>query len=330
MPRHMVKEWNILRVKENGTRNEIIMKYYTNINGIDVDAVFSDISIRDIFIPLLKHLAEMQSQKNGRILVMLAAPPGAGKSTLASFLESLAKDVLQDKKLQAIGMDGFHRRQEYLVSHTTTVGDREVCMVDIKGAPVTFDLEGLKRKIAEVSAGKVCGWPVYERLLHNPVEDAVLVDGDIIILEGNYLLLDEDGWNELTDHADYTISITTDPIMLKDRLLDRKMASGCTREEAEKFVEFSDMANVRLCLQKTKTADLELVVYKDLGFAMRSNKNLELFLQQKDTLDKFLTRGAISQRQYDKSYGDLVMKMGMEEVAKGLEEKKNSLIARER
>lgn len=52
---------------------------------------------------------------------------------------------------------------------------------------------------------------------------------------------------------------------------------------------------------------------------MDHDKNVELFLQQKDTLDKFLTRGAISQAQYDKSYGDLVKKMGMEEVAKNID-----------
>lgn len=49
---------------------------------------------------------------------------------------------------------------------------------------------------------------------------------------------------------------------------------------------------------------------------MGDNKKRELFLRQKETLDKFLTTGAISQAQYDKSYGDLIVKMGMEEVAK--------------
>ena len=49
---------------------------------------------------------------------------------------------------------------------------------------------------------------------------------------------------------------------------------------------------------------------------MDDNKKRELFLHQKETLDKFLSTGAISQVQYDKSYGDLVVKMGMEEVAK--------------
>ena len=51
---------------------------------------------------------------------------------------------------------------------------------------------------------------------------------------------------------------------------------------------------------------------------MVDEKKRELFLSQKDTLDKFLERGAITQAQYDKSYGDLVKKMGMEEVAREL------------
>ena len=51
---------------------------------------------------------------------------------------------------------------------------------------------------------------------------------------------------------------------------------------------------------------------------MVDEKKRELFLNQKDTLDKFLERGAITQAQYDKSYGDLVKKMGMEEVAREL------------
>ena len=45
-------------------------------------------------------------------------------------------------------------------------------------------------------------------------------------------------------------------------------------------------------------------------------KKKDLFLEQKKTLDTFLKTGAISKRQYDKAYGDLVKKMGMESVAK--------------
>lgn len=39
----------------------------------------------------------------------------------------------------------------------------------------------------------------------------------------------------------------------------------------------------------------------------------ELFLRQKQLLDTFLEHGAISWEQYDKSLGDLIVKMGVRE-----------------
>lgn len=239
------------------------MEYKANINGIDIEATYSQEAIDAIFIPLLQRLSRMHDDKKKRILVMLAAPPGAGKSTLVSFLEELSKEIIPGKKLQSIGMDGFHRRQEYLLTHKTIVDGREIPMVDIKGAPVTFDSDGLRSKIQEVSREKSCKWPIYDRLLHNPVEDAVTVDGDIVLLEGNYLLADIDGFRNLSDLADYTISISAPEELLRKRLIDRKEASGNARQKAEEFVDFSDMANVRLCLTKTKKADLELFVDPD-------------------------------------------------------------------
>ena len=58
-------------------------------SGIESEVSFTEDNINEIFIPLLKRLTAMQKAKGSRILVMLAAPPGAGKSTLAGFLEYL-------------------------------------------------------------------------------------------------------------------------------------------------------------------------------------------------------------------------------------------------
>ena len=44
-----------------------------------------------------------------------------------------------------------------------------------------------------------------------------------------------------------------------------------------------------------------------------NDKKRELFLSQKATLDTFLARGAITQAQYDKSYGCLKEKMGFDD-----------------
>ena len=47
-------------------------------------------------------------------------------------------------------------------------------------------------------------------------------------------------------------------------------------------------------------------------------KKIRLYITQKNTLDSFLARNAISQAQYDKSLGDLTEKMGMSKVLEEL------------
>jgi len=237
-----------------------MIEHNVAINGIMVNAVYSEQSADGIFIPLLKQLTRLQRQKGRRILAMLAAPPGAGKTTLLTFLEKLSREREDIEAIQIIGMDGFHRRQEYLQSHYVLRDGKQVAMVDIKGAPVTFDLERLTSGVKKVAAGEACGWPVYDRLLHNPVEDAIHVDGNIILLEGNYLLLDEDGWRDLSASADYTIFIRAGEEFLRTRLIDRRMKTGVDEEKAIRFVDYSDMPNVRICLEKTKPADLQLAI----------------------------------------------------------------------
>ncbi len=228
------------------------------INGIRVSAHYSERAVNEIFLPLLGRLTALQKQKGRRILVMLAAPPGCGKTTLLSFLEKLAGEQGADRKLQAVGMDGFHRRQEDLLSHYAERDGRRISLVEIKGAPVTFDLPKLTDAVKRVAAGENCGWPAYDRMLHNPAEDAVRVTGDIILLEGNYLLLDEDGWRDLAGYADYTVSVAAEEGLLRDRLIDRRIRTGVEKDAAVRFVDFSDMPNVRLCLRKTRKADLAL------------------------------------------------------------------------
>lgn len=51
-----------------------------------------------------------------------------------------------------------------------------------------------------------------------------------------------------------------------------------------------------------------------MGAQTAEEKKKQLFLRQKELLDTFLANGAISQAQYDKSFGDLVVLMGMQGV----------------
>lgn len=229
--------------------------YETEINGIKSRVWFSGENISGLFLPLLRTLTRLRERKGGRVLAFLAAPPGAGKSTLSGFLKELSEKTEGCAPVTAIGMDGFHRYQDYLLTHTTVRGGEEIPMVKVKGAPETFDLDRLTERIRRVAAGEACGWPEYDRLLHNPREDAVRVEGDLVLLEGNYLLLDRPGWKDLKAYADYTIRLEADEDFLRQRLIGRRIRTGVDAEEAARFVDFSDMANVRTCLRESLDAD---------------------------------------------------------------------------
>ena len=251
------------------------------VNGRTTDACFSENNIEQIFLPLLRHLTDLRRERGRRILVMLAAPPAAGKSTLALYLQHLSECTPGLVRAAAVGMDGFHRYSHVLSEMRTCRDGREVTYTEIKGAPETFDLPRLEAALGHLMSEPSCYWPLYDRTVHDPVENALLIEEDIVILEGNYLLLDEPGWRDLHSAADHTIRIFADEADLRERLIQRKAASGISREEAERFVEFSDLWNVREVMCHFLPADLTLQLlpdgtYKILQESTRNERRADL------------------------------------------------------
>lgn len=233
--------------------NVVVMEL--QINGIKVTANYTTDTINSIFMPLLANLTALQKQENKRIIVYLAAPPGCGKSTLASYLERLSIENGYTP-IQALGMDGFHHTNIYLNSHYRKNTGELLALH--KGAPDTFNLESLREHICSIKEGKETYWPIYDRKIHNPIENAIKVGSSIILIEGNYLLLNDEPWNKLKDYADYTIFITGEPIDLENRLINRKMQSGSSFETALKHYHETDKPNLLLVNQNHLPADLTL------------------------------------------------------------------------
>ena len=155
-----------------------------------------------------------------------------------------------------------HHYQSYLDSHTFLRDGQEVLLAKVKGAPISFDLDGLSQRIDQIHTLPVCPWPEYDRKLHNPVDGAVEITGDIVLIEGNYLLLDQPGWRDLRSYADYTVRILAETEQVRERLIARK-AKGCSMEAAIQHVENSDIPNVRLCMECSLEADLTLCLQED-------------------------------------------------------------------
>ena len=57
--------------------------------------------------------------------------------------------------------------------------------------------------------------------------------------------------------------------------------------------------------------DISIEIDKPWELMNQEEKKLQLFINQKNTLDAFLSRNAISKAQYEKSLGYLIEKMGV-------------------
>ncbi len=228
------------------------------INDQEVRASYAREDVEGLFFPLLRELTELREEACGsgrRVVAFLVAPPGAGKSTLASFLQ-----VLPDKRegldaLQALGMDGFHRPNAWLDARHVGDDPAAPTLRSVKGAPQTFDVEALAKALAHLREGGTLHWPVYSRRTHDVSADGPLVEGDVVLVEGNYLLLDEPGWRGLRELCDVSVMLEEDAEVLHRRLVARKVAGGSTPEEAEAHYQRSDRRNVELVLGHSLPAD---------------------------------------------------------------------------
>lgn len=187
-------------------------------------------------------LARIAALGPGRRLVAVAGPPGVGKSTLA------ARMVAELPGAVLVPMDGFHLDDSLLVP----AGLR-----DIKGAPQTFDADGFVAMIRRLKAGKEVYYPVFDRSRELAIASAGRVGaGDgLVIVEGNYLLLDRAPWRELAEMWDLSIMLVEPVEELERRLTLRWQGFDCSPEEIGVHLE-NDLANARLVLEQSLPADL--------------------------------------------------------------------------
>lgn len=230
------------------------LNYELTVNGLIQNIKYNQETVEKLFLPLLRRLTEMHHKSNQRIILFLVAPPATGKSTLTLFLEKLSRKNDNLTPVQAVGMDGFHYHADFIKSHSITRNGQKIPMSEIKGCPETFDVDKLKSKLAVLRENNVA-FPIYDRKIHDVVEDALQVTGKIILFEGNWLLLRDEKWRTLQQFADYTLMIKSDPSILKQRLIQRKMQGGLSLEAATSFYEKSDSYNVERTLNDSDTAD---------------------------------------------------------------------------
>lgn len=168
-----------------------------------------------------------------RFLVGIAGAPGSGKSTLAEELGALLKEA----PAALVPMDGFH--YDNRVIDERGLGKR-------KGAPETFDFEGLQAMLGRLRTGGAdIAVPVFDRAADLARASASIITAQdrIVIVEGNYLLLDEAPWRELKGAFDLTIFLDVPRGVLAHRLVQRWQDHGLPEAQARERAFSNDMIN---------------------------------------------------------------------------------------
>jgi pantothenate kinase len=187
-------------------------------------------------------LAALDELVAGHRLIGIAGAPGAGKSTIAAALAGRLHGVV-------LPMDGFHLPQSRLVE----LGRRERM-----GAPDTFDVDGFVRVLADLHIGDGTVFaPGFDRDREEPVRDAIAIQPEVrhVIVEGNYLLLERDGWERVAPLLDVTVFIELPRGIRQQRLIERHMRFGRSPEEATAWALGTDERNALLIEATAARAD---------------------------------------------------------------------------
>lgn len=202
-------------------------------------------------LAVLVDRAEALVPSDGRAILGIVGAPGSGKSTLVAHLLTEFRRRHGDGWAAHVPMDGFHLADAQL---------RRLGRLHHKGAPDTFDAKGYAHLLARTKSSET-DWiyvPGFERDLEQPIAAALVVPpaARLIVTEGNYLLVDEAGWQSARECLDEVWFVHVDPIVRQHRLVARHIQFGKTPDAASAWVLAVDEPNAILIDEGMGRADL--------------------------------------------------------------------------
>ncbi|QWZ10674.1 nucleoside/nucleotide kinase family protein [Nocardioides panacis] len=182
----------------------------------------------------------------GRGILGVSGAPGAGKSTLAADLvAALGGSAV------VVPLDGFHLHDAELA---------RLGLSERKGSPETFDVAGyvaLLRRLRTETEHVVYA-PEFDRSREESVAGAIAVRPEhrLVVTEGNYLLLDEDGWRDVLPLLDESWFVEGEEKTRLSRLVRRHVEHGKPPDLARRWATESDQANAEIVARTRKAADV--------------------------------------------------------------------------
>ncbi|MFW2513719.1 nucleoside/nucleotide kinase family protein [Demequina sp. SO4-13] len=188
----------------------------------------------------------------GRAVLGIVGAPGAGKSTLALALAARL-NAGSAARAVVVPMDGLHLAHAEL---------SRLGRVERKGAPDTFDAAGFLSLLRRIVANDedVVYAPEFRRDIEDPVASAIPVPRDIplVIVEGNYLLLEPSPWGDIGDLLTDSWYLEAQEEVRLERLVARHVAFGRSVEAARAHALGSDQRNAELIAPSAHRADMRV------------------------------------------------------------------------
>eukprot|EP01026_Neomeris_dumetosa_P056903 TRINITY_DN52155_c0_g1_i4.p2 TRINITY_DN52155_c0_g1~~TRINITY_DN52155_c0_g1_i4.p2 ORF type:complete len:313 (-),score=26.66 TRINITY_DN52155_c0_g1_i4:173-1057(-) len=197
---------------------------------------------------LSRHAIQLQELKRQRILIGIAGVPGGGKSTVSQKLQERINEVENSETAIVLPMDGFHYTKAYL----SQMQDPEGAFFR-RGAHWTFDADAFVNCVRKVKEQSEVLAPSFQHGVGDPVQDDIHINDNhlIVFVEGNYVLLDIEPWQQLKEIFDesWFVDCSLDDAM--DRVFSRQTGNGLAPEVSKKRVEGNDRPNGEL-IQRSK------------------------------------------------------------------------------
>jgi len=130
-------------------------------------------------------------------------------------------------------------------------------LLDCKGAPQTFDGLGFVKLVRSLRLQADASYPTFDCVQDKtrPSGGQVHCAARMVLIEGNYLLLQQQPWYELRAHFDLTVYLDVSPEVLRSRLVARWCAHELTEPQAQARAEPNDMKNVEILCSASARAD---------------------------------------------------------------------------